>query len=165
MWRVLVIAAPLSMVWIAGRPQRRADIHRGDLAVGVLVDVGLAGLLVFLGQPRIEHAAEVDVAGVAAGGDDDALDGADVDGPAVRPSPRCRARLPRRRLLADDPRHLVLEQDLRALLARAFGEPPHQPRAVAVAVRRHHLGRDVPFLGDEDARRRSRRRPGRSASR
>ena len=57
-----------------------------------------------------------------------------------------------RRLLADDPGHLVLEQDLRALLARAFGQPPHEPRAVAVAVRRHHLGRDVPFLGDEDAR-------------
>ena len=79
MCRVLVIAAPASMVWFAVAHSDGADVHGGELAVGALVHVGLAGLLVFLGQPRIEHAAEVDVAGVAAGGDDDALGGADVD--------------------------------------------------------------------------------------
>ena len=79
MWRVLVMAGPTSLVCVAGRPERRADLHRGELAVGALERVGQAGLLVFLGQPRIEHAAEIDVAGVAAGGDDDALFGLDGD--------------------------------------------------------------------------------------
>ena len=54
--------------------------------------------------------------------------------------------------VAHDLRHLVLEQDLRALLARAFGETAHQPRAVAVAPRRDHLARDMPFVGDEHPR-------------
>ena len=54
-------------------------------------------------------------------------------------------------LLAHDRRHLVLEEDLRALLARAFLQPAHQAGAVAVSPRRDHLARDVPFLGDEDA--------------
>src|SRR6185436_7758369 len=58
------------------------------------------------------------------------------------------------RLFANEPRHAVLEQDLRALLAGAFGQPPNQARAVAVAMRRDDFGRDVPFLGDEDARQR-----------
>ena len=46
----------------------------------------------------------------------------------------------------------MLEQDLRALLAGAFGETAHQSRAVAVAPRRDHFARDVPFVGDEDPR-------------
>src|SRR6476469_4189039 len=62
-----------------GRPERRAYVHRGDLSVGALERVGQARLLVFLGEPRIEQAAEVDVAGVAAGGDNDALPGLDGD--------------------------------------------------------------------------------------
>ena len=83
MWRVLVMAAPLSEVWIAVAHSDAPMSIAAISPLGVLIDVGLAGLLVFLGQPRIEHAAEVDVAGVAAGGDDDALGGADVDGLAV----------------------------------------------------------------------------------
>ncbi len=52
-------------------PQRRADRHRGQLAAGVLVGPGHAGeAAIFLGQARVEHAAEVDIAGRAAGGDD-----------------------------------------------------------------------------------------------
>ena len=68
------------------------------------------------------------------------------------------AMMPRTRpalaLVAHDLRHLVLEQDLRALLARAFGEPADEARAVAVAPRRDHLAWDVPFVGDEDPRHR-----------
>ena len=135
----------------AGRPERRADLHRGELAVGALERVGQAGLLVFLGEPRIEHAAEVDVAGVAAGRDDDALLGLDgdvaavgLDHDAAAPCRLC--------LVAHDLRHLVLEQDLHALLARAFGETADQSRAVAIAPRRDHFARDVPFVGDEDPR-------------
>ena len=54
--------------------------------------------------------------------------------------------------VAHDLRHLVLEQDLHALLARAFGQAANQPRAVAVAPRRDHLARDMPFVGDEHPR-------------
>ena len=44
--------------------------------------------------------------------------------------------------VAHDLRHLVLEQDLHALVARAFGEAAHQSRAVAVSPRRDHLARE-----------------------
>ena len=135
----------------AGRPERRADVHRGELAVGALERVGQAGLLVFLGEPRVEHAAEVDVAGVAAGGDDDALLGLDGDVAAFGLDHDA-LHLSAFGLVAHDLRHLMLEQDLRALLARAFGETADQPRAVAVAPRRDHLARDVPFVGDEHPR-------------
>jgi len=45
----------------------------------------------------------------------------------------------------------VFEQDLRAFLARAFGEAANQSGAVAIAVRCNDLGGNVPFFGDEDA--------------
>ena len=59
---------------------------------------------------------------------------------------------PGMRILADDPRHPVLQQDLRAFLARAGGERPHDARAVAVAARRDHLGRVLPFDRQEALR-------------
>ncbi len=108
-----------------GCPQRGAELHGGELAVGALMHPRLAGLLILLGQPRIEHAAEVHVAGMAAGGDDDSLVGLDVHGVAAvhRRNADHAATV---RLLADDLRHLVAQEDLRAFLARADFEPADQ---------------------------------------
>ena len=65
-------------------PQRGADRHGGDLAAGVLIGPRHAGeAAIFLGETRIEHAAEIDVAGRAAGGDDDRLAGADIEALAL----------------------------------------------------------------------------------
>ncbi len=84
-------------------------------------------------------------------GDDDALPGFDGDVVAVRLCDN--AQHPSAlRPLADDLRHLVLEQDLRALLSCTLGQPAHQARAVAVAPRRDHLAWDMPFVGDEHPR-------------
>ena len=135
---------------VAGRPQRRAKVHRRKLAVGALMHVRLAGLLVFLGEPRIEGAAEVDITGVPAGRNDDALGGANVhriaavDGGDAEHAAGIV-------LLAHDRRHLVLEEDLHAFLACAFFQTAHQAGAVAATPRCDDLARDVPFLGDEDA--------------
>src|SRR5215470_6094929 len=64
---------------VGGRPQRRPYRHGGKLAVRTLVHIGLAGLLVFLREPRIEHATEIDITGMAAGRNDDALARLDVN--------------------------------------------------------------------------------------
>src|SRR6185437_1374036 len=65
---------------IGEAPERGADRHRGELAARVLVRPRHAGeAAIFLGQARIEHAAELDIAGRAAGRDDHRLLGADVD--------------------------------------------------------------------------------------
>ncbi len=132
-------------------PDRRADIHRGEFAVRALFGPGHAGLLVFLGEPRIEHAAELHVAGVAAGRDHDALFGLDRDVLAVRLRDDA-AHAALVVVVANDARHLVAAENLRALLARALGEPPHKSRAVAVSSRRDDLFLDVPLVGDEGAR-------------
>ncbi len=60
------------------------------------------------------------------------------------------------RILADDLRHPVLQQDLRALLARADRERAHDAGAVALALGRDHLGRVLPFDREEGARHRGR---------
>ena len=60
-----------------------------NLPAGVLERIGFAGYaVVFLGEPGIVDAAEVHVAGRAAGGDDDALLGAEssVCGHCSQPS-------------------------------------------------------------------------------
>src|SRR5207248_8392520 len=45
-------------------PKRGADVHGGKLAAGILIGPRHAGeAAIFLREPRIEHAAEVDVAG------------------------------------------------------------------------------------------------------
>ena len=53
--------------------------------------------------------------------------------------------------LADDARHLVAQQDLRALFPRAFLEPPHEAGAVATPARRIDFARHVPLEGHECA--------------
>src|SRR3984893_2286880 len=54
-------------------PKRCADSHGGDLSVAGLAGVGLTHYLILLGQPRIEHPAEVHIAGMAARTDDHTL--------------------------------------------------------------------------------------------
>ena len=54
--------------------------------------------------------------------------------------------------VAHDLFHLVFEQDLRALPARALGEAAHEPGAVSIAPRRDDLARNMPFVRDEHAR-------------
>ena len=64
---------PLLAGLVGGAPKRRADRHRGQLAVAALVRPRLARHLVLLGQPRVERTAQGHVAGAAAGGHQDAL--------------------------------------------------------------------------------------------
>ena len=100
-------------------PQRGPHLHPGELAARVLVGPGHAGkAAIFLGQARVEHAAELDIAGRAAGRDHHRLRRADVaplalhvDGDAEDAA--------RARAFAVDRHHAVLEQDLDAgLLGR-----------------------------------------------
>ena len=62
---------------IAQAPERGANRHGRQLTTGVLERIGLAGRLIDLGQARIEHAPEVDVAGAATGGQNYRFGGAD----------------------------------------------------------------------------------------
>jgi hypothetical protein len=106
-------------------PQRCADVHGGEFAVGALHAEGHAGLLVFLGKPRIEHAAEVDVAGMAAAGDDDTL--ARLDGQfSIAVARRDAEDPPSVVVFAHDAGQLVAQQDLHALLVCAGGQRAHQ---------------------------------------
>ena len=86
----------------------------------------------------IEHAAEIDVSGRAAGGDDDRLARADIERGAVVAHLRCRARGPRAAARGRC-RHAVLEQEFDARLAGRGVERTHQ----AVAVRRGGAHRGV----------------------
>src|SRR6185295_4503986 len=58
---------------VGGAPERGTDRHSSDLAAGVLERVRLPGNLIFLGEARIEDPAEIHVASVAAGPNDDAF--------------------------------------------------------------------------------------------
>src|SRR5262249_40300120 len=91
------------------RPQRRAKLYGGQLAIGALVNPRLAGLLILFREPRVEGAAEIDIAGMAAGGDDDALLGLNIDRVAAI---HCddSDHAPRVILLANDLRHLVTQE-------------------------------------------------------
>ena len=107
-------------------PQRGADRHRRDFAAGVLVRPRHAGeAAIFLGQARVEHAAEIDVAGRTAGADDDRLAGADVERGAVVVD-RDPEHRPERGRLAVDRRHPVFEQDLDAGLPGRGLQRAHQ---------------------------------------
>ena len=111
-------------------PQRRADRHRHDLAVATLTRPRLTGGLVFLGQARIEHPPELDVAGVAAGGDDHASSRLDVHVATIG-ARRDTEHAARRRVLADDVRHPVAKQELDALGPRAALQRTHKAGARA----------------------------------
>ena len=151
MWRVLVIAEPELVGLVGSRPQRGADVHGGKLALGALEDIGHAGLLVFLGQPGIESAAEIHVAGVTACCDHDTALGLDVQCAAwtTYGNPE---NLSGRARLADDALHLVAQQDLRALFPRTLLEPADEAGAVAATARGVDFARHVPLEGNEGAR-------------
>src|SRR3989338_7922109 len=59
-------------------PERCPDCHGCELSAGILKGIGFTGNLVHLGQPGVEHSAEVHIAGTAACGDDDAPGRTDV---------------------------------------------------------------------------------------
>ena len=146
MCRVFEIAIPASDGLVGGAPQRRPHRHRRELAVPALPRPRLAGHLVLLGQPGVEGAPEVDVAGAAAGGDEQPLEGADVDGAAVVDGGDPE-HPPRGGALPDDARHLVPQQHLGALGARALLEGADEARADPGLVVRHPLARDGPLHG------------------
>src|SRR5215470_18786325 len=115
------------------------------------MDPRLTRLLVLLGQPWIEGPAEIDIAGMAAGGDDDALPGLNVHRiAAIHGGDSDHA--PRVLLLADDLRHLVTQEDLCALFPRADLQPADEAGAVAIATGSDELAGNVPFDGHERAR-------------
>src|SRR5271166_5509956 len=65
-------------------PQRCADRHGRELAASILVGPRHAGeTAILFGQARVEHAPEVDIAGRAAGADNDGLARADVQSGAL----------------------------------------------------------------------------------
>ena len=146
MWRVFEMAIPFLDGLIGGAPERGPDGHGGDLAVAALPRPRFARHLVFLGQPRVERAAEVHVAGAAPGGDEDALVRSDVHGAAVVGGGDAE-RAARARALPDDARHLVPQQYLDALGPRALFERPDEPGADAGRMVGHPFGGDGPLDG------------------
>ena len=147
--------------------QRGPDGHALLFGVARLAGVRLAAHLVLLGQQRVVDGAHDQVAARPAGAGNDRLPRADVDGAVVLQvrdgNPE---HAPGQRLLADDARHLVLEQNVHALRARALLQRPHEAGAGGVvdgllevlrpgngslAPERHHaLGRDAvrPHVGE-----------------
>src|SRR6516165_1205513 len=64
---------------IVKSPQRRTNRHRRHFAAGILVGPWHARqTTIFFGQSRVEHASEIDIAGRAAGADNDGLARADI---------------------------------------------------------------------------------------
>ena len=133
---------------VGRRPKGSPDVHGCELTIGTLTDVRHAGLLVLLREPGIEHPAEVDVAGVAPGRDDDALPGLDVQSSALA-GDRYSQHLPRRGLFADDARHFVTQKDFGTLFPGALRQSPDEARTVASATGRDKFAGNVPFDRDE----------------
>src|SRR4030095_11371773 len=117
----------------------RADFHGGDLAVSVALRPAAGLGVIFLGQPNIEHGAELDVVGAAAGRDDDALASPDVDRLflvleiVVDLDRRDAGHAARQRLLAVDFGHPVLQENLDPHLARGRRQWSHEARPAARA--------------------------------
>jgi hypothetical protein len=120
-------------------PQRRTERHRQHLAVRVLFAPRLAGDLVFLRQPGIEHPAEGDVAGEPAGRDDEAASRLDAHlfTVALRDDPLHSPRA----VVADDPHERVAQEDLDTLRSGALFERAHQAGA------RTSVDRDLQIIG------------------
>src|SRR5690606_17122814 len=139
---------------------RGTRLHAGDDAGSIGVAFAHDRLAVLergLPETRVEHGAELDIAHVAAGADDDALAGADADDRlvgidiAVRPpalEPLAGLGVEARRIarddaddaavlaLTDDRIHVAVEDELNALLARAvFERAGHGPAAEDIARR------------------------------
>ena len=122
-------------------PQRRADRHGRELAAGILVGPRHAGeTAILFGQARVEHAPKVDIAGRAAGADDDGLARADIQlGSLVidRDTEHGAGVLS----LPVDPGHSVFQQDLDAgFLGRDF-ERSHQTVAGGTSLLDRWIGR------------------------
>src|SRR5215510_4145692 len=108
------------------------------------MDPRLACLLILFGEPRIEGSAEVDIAGMAAGGDDDALPGLNVHRiAAIHRGDADHA--PRVVLLADNLRHLVTQEDLRALLSCTALQPADEAGTIPIATGSDELAGNVPL--------------------
>ena len=137
---------PLLDGLVGGAPQRRPDGHRRELSVPALAGPRLAGDLILLGQPRVEGAPEIHVAGAAAGGDEEPLGGPDVHGAAVVDGADAE-HPPPGGALADDARHLVAQQHLGPLGARAGLEGADETGADPGRVVRHPFAGDGPLHG------------------
>src|SRR5262245_13323765 len=103
-----------------GGAERGADLHGGDLAIGVALRPAAVLGVIFFSETNIEHGAELDIVGAAAGRNDDALARADVDRLflvleiVVDLDRRDAGDAARQRLLAMAPGHPVLPQTLDA---------------------------------------------------
>ena len=114
---------------VGGAPKRCPDLHGGDFSAGILGSIGLARVAaVFLGEAGIEYAAEIHVAGAAAGGRDDAFPGADIElgalglhGDSGHPA--------RVVILPDNAGHPVLKKDLHARFPRGCLQRAHDADA------------------------------------
>jgi len=105
------------------------DLHGGDFSAGILGSIGLARVAaVFLGEARIEYAAETRVAAAAAGADDDAFAGADIELCAIGlhgdPDHAGRGVV-----LADQTGHSVLQKDFHARFPRGCLQRTHDADA------------------------------------
>src|SRR5262249_61383788 len=103
-----------------------------------------ACLLILFRESWIEGPAEVDVAGMAAGRDDDALPGLNVHRIAAIHGGNSE-HSSRVVLLPDELRHLVTQEDLRALFPRTDRQPADEPGAIPTATGSDELARNVPF--------------------
>src|SRR3954464_6103186 len=92
-----------------------------------------ASLLIFFRQPRVEGSTEIDVAGMAAGGDDDAFLRLNVHRIAAIHRGNS-DHSPGIVLLADDLRHLVTQEDLRALFPRTCFQPADEAGTIPIAT-------------------------------
>src|SRR5262245_66450509 len=97
------------------------------------MDPRLACLLIFFSQSRVEGSTEIDIASVAAGGDDHALLGLNVHRIAAvhcGNSDHSSGVV----LFPDDLRHLVTQEDLRALFPRTRFQPADEAGPIAIAT-------------------------------
>ena len=125
----LAIWAPNSAVMVGGAPKRCPDLHAGDFSAGILGSIGLARVAaVFLGEAGIEYAAEIHVAGAAAGADDDAFAGADIELGALglHGDSDHAARVV---VLPDNAGHPVVKKDLHARFPRGCLQRAHDADA------------------------------------
>ena len=99
---------------VGGAPKRCPNLHAGDFSAGILGSIGLARVAaVFLGEPRIEYAAELHVAGAATGANNNAFAGADIELSAFDLH-RDSGHPARVVILPDNAGHPVLKKDLHA---------------------------------------------------
>ncbi len=115
---------------VGGAPKRCPHLHGGDFSAGILAGIGLARVAaVFLGEARIEYAAELHVAGRAACGDDDASPAADIELGAAFDLHRDSGHPARVVILPDNAGHPVVQKDLHARFPRGCLQRAHDADA------------------------------------